>query len=485
MRFVAMIILTWLLSMARPDVGFAHGEVPAMAHPPLVTGLGAGATGERFEVVVVRAPDDKGVVIHLADLESNAPVAGARIEAERSGDPAWKETAAPTPAPGIYALSMPLGKTTDELTLTVTAGQRADLLLVPLSPPAPVVTASADPPPHEPARIATPFWVAGMVLAALIGYLLGRVGRRKLLLLVMALGCLPATQGFAHGGEDHGGQPQAAERALGDEMTLPKATQFVLGVRTLPVAPREAAATARLVGRVIPDPAAYARVHATMTARVGTDPGFPVPVSGQRVTRGQPLAALDPNPASKSPPGRELLHAPIEGVITDAHIVPGEVVTEQTVLAEIVQPDRLWVEAVLFDPSLTERIRGAMAETRLLPGQRFRLRWVGASARLSAEDQGLHLQFAVEENARALRLGMPLDVHVELETVAMPLAVPHEALLEKGGQPVVWVKTAPERFAPRAVFPGRRAGAWTEILTGLRVGDKVVVQGQRQLDAAR
>ncbi|MBF0296572.1 MAG: efflux RND transporter periplasmic adaptor subunit [Magnetococcales bacterium] len=510
MRFVSMIILSCLLLMARAGVGFthggeAHGDLPAIPHQAMATGAGHGATGDRFEVVVTRTQDLQGVALHLADLESNAPLAGARIEAERSGDPSWRMTASPTLVPGIYALAIPQGEAAHELTLTVTVDQFTDLLLVSLPSFTPATMVAAGTPVAEPVRIGLPVWITAILFAALAGYLLGRIGGRKPplpVLLVMASACLNATEGLAHGNEAHGEQRQVVtDRATDDETSLPKASQFLLGLRTLSAAPREAATTVRLVGRVIPDPSAYARVHPSLSARISSDPGFPVPVTGQSVKRGQPLTALDPNLSAsdkqgrqsaflraqglESPPGRELLYAPIDGVITDTHIVPGEVVTEQTVLAEIVQPDKLWVEAVLFDLPLADRISGAMAESRLLPGRKFRLRLVGISPKLNAEDLGLHLQFAVEENARALRLGMPLDLHVELEQVRMTLAIPHEAMLEKRGEPWVWVKTAPERFSIRRVFPGRRAGPWTEILAGLQAGDKVVVQGQRQLDGVR
>ncbi|MBF0127257.1 MAG: efflux RND transporter periplasmic adaptor subunit [Magnetococcales bacterium] len=520
MRRGSSIVLWFLLALASPVVVWAHGgedhgsELPAPRGHASLAATGSGAAGDWFEVVITPAANRKGASVYLADGESNAPVEAALIEVESAGTPPWRGTASPTRAPGVYDLSMALPDGAFDLTLTVTAGEKNDLILVSVSPLPTLATAAvASSPTGTPSRTGRMPLLAGVALSGvLVGYLLGRARGRKGLLSLLLAGVVMLSPGipfspvageaFAHGGEDHGDQkPSGDVPSVTTETALPKSTQFLLGIRTLSVGPHEAAATVRLVGRVIPDPSAYARVQPSLTARVGNDPNFPVPVSGQRVKRGQPLAILDPNlsandrldrqtallraQSAEATPGRELLLAPIDGVVTDVHIVPGEVVNEQTVVAEIVQPDRLWVEAVLFDLSLVERITGAMAETRLLPGKRFRLRLVGISPKLSAEDQGLHLQFAVEETRGALRLGIPLDVQAELETVAMPLAVPREALLEKGGEPCVWVKIAPEIFAIRAVRPGRQAGGWTEILSGLQAGDKVVVQGQRQLAAIR
>lgn len=510
MRFLSLPILLFLTAMASSGIahahgGEAHGGAPVPHDHTILAAPGHGTEADLFEVVVTPLPDREGLSIHLADLKSNAPVANAVIQAERAGSSPWQGTALPTRAAGIYTLPISQSDGPFDLTLTVTVGEKHNRILIAVPAPASTETTTHTPPIRTPLQAAPLPWVGGVLLSGLLGYLLGRAGRRKSLLPVLLMGILFSMEAgtvFAHGGEDHGDVPQTRDnRPAGGETMLPKSTQFLLGIRTLPTGPQTAFATVRLVGRVIPDPSAYARVQPSMTARISHDPNFPVPVSGQQVKRGQPLAALDPNLSaneklgrqtallraqnSDSTLGRELLLAPIDGVVTDVHIVPGEVVTEQTVLAEIVQPEKLWVEAVLFDLPLAERITGAMAETRLLPGRRFRLQLVGTSPKLSTEDQGLHIQFAVENTQGSLRLGIPLDVYAELETVTMPVAVPREALLEKGGQPYVWVKTAPEQFAARAVTTGRQAGSWTEILSGLQAGDKVVVQGQRQLAAIR
>ncbi|MEO5341591.1 MAG: efflux RND transporter periplasmic adaptor subunit [Magnetococcus sp. MYC-9] len=510
MRLTLIRIVCFLMFLASPGVAHAHageehGDAAAPRDHILPAALGHGAEGERFEAVITPLPDKKGAVIHLADMESNTPVANARIEAEVAGSSPWQGAASPTRAVGIYELPFPQPDGAFDLTLTVTAGENSDLILMAVPAPARPATTAETASIRGFVWTEPIFWMAGIALSGLLGYLLGHGRGRKNRLPVLLIGLmlsLGVEQAFAHAGEEHGDAPQGdSNRSSGGETLLPKATQFLLGIRTLSAGPQVAASTVRLVGRVIPDPSAYARVQPSLAARISNDPHFPVPVSGQLVKRGQPLAALDPNLSAneklgrqsallraqngESTPGRELLLAPIDGVVTDVHIVPGEVVTEQTVLAEIVQPEKLWVEAVLFDLPLAERITGATAETRLLPGRQFRLRLVGTSPKLSSEDQGLHLQFAVENTLGSLRLGMPLDVYAELESVAMAVAVPREALLEKGGQPTVWVKSAAERFTPRAVMTGRQAGRWLEILSGLHAGDKVVVQGQRQLSALR
>jgi hypothetical protein len=265
---------------------------------------------------------------------------------------------------------------------------------------------------------------------------------------------------------------------------------------------REVADTLRLVGRVIPDPAGYARIQPSALSRIGYDPDLPAPVAGQWVKQGDSLAVLNPilsigertdqrlsllraQRPSEAMAGREMVLAPIDGQISDVHIVPGEVVTETAVLAEIINPKRIRVEAILYDLAQTKRIVAGVAKTRLYPDRLFRLKLVGVSPKLNTEHQGLHVQFAVEESFSELAIGMPVDVYAETGQVLYQVTIPRAAVTTRGGIPMVWVKTAPETFAGRMIRTGRHTAEWVEILEGIAPGDKVVIQGQNQLSAMR
>lgn len=499
---MAVGVLSLLAAEAWAHGGEEHGGETAGARELLSSVVGVAGEGDRFEVVVT--PAGEGAMrVFLADRGSNAPVAEAAIEVETSGSPSWKGAAESTPTPGIYRLpwSPQSGEETD-LTLTVTVADHTDLILVRL--PARDHAASIE---HRETTV--PFVPrAGVGAGVLVGGILGWwLGRRKIGTTVMLALLLLATmprEVLAHGGEDHGSPPQesrTAEAGGTHGLLLPKASQFLLEVRTVVVGSREVTESVRLVGRVIPDPAAHARIHPSVVSRIGYDPEFPPPRSGQQVRRGQTIAVLDPilsateksgqrqalfkGEGPESMVGREMALAPIDGQLTDVHIVPGEVVSENEVLAEIIDPARLWVEATLYDAPLAERITGGAARTRQIPDRAFPLILAGVSPKVNPENQGLHLQFAIRETDGRLKSGMPVDVYAHTGATTFALAVPRVALLERGGLPLVWVKTAPERFEGRAVRLGRRTAEWVEILEGVRPDERVVVQGQQQLDAMR
>ncbi|MBF0136176.1 MAG: efflux RND transporter periplasmic adaptor subunit [Magnetococcus sp. DMHC-1] len=542
MRLVTSVL--WLIvgMVLLQERGWAHGgeehadAAPRQQQEPLVSGSGHGGNGDLFEIVVT--PTGDGTTrLYLSDLETNLPIEHATIHVDVAGSHPWTGQGTSTQTPGMYRLAwMPPSQETADLTLTVMVADRSDLLLIQVP--------GLSSPPAFPASPASPASLTGVpdIFRPALGRLLETTSSHTLLLpgagALIAIGLVvwlvrrkksrqaaagmvmivvalagsgfPVTTVQAHGGEEHGsdsGEKQPPERSAtgtivsGSGITLPKASQFLLDVRTVSATSREVAETIRLVGRVIPDPAAHAHIHPSVLSRIGYDPDFPVPRSGQWVKKGETLAVLDPvlsatekvgqrlalfkGDRAESSVGREMVQAPIDGQLTDLHIVPGDVVTESTILAEIIDPMRLWVEAILYDLHQADRITAGTALTRQIPGQTFPLHLIGVSPKVNPENQGLHLQFAVQQTHNQLKLGMPVDVYAATKTVTFAVAVPRSAVLEQNGIPRVWVKTAPERFAGHPVRVGRKTAEWVEILDGIQPGDKVVVQGHNQLNAIR
>lgn len=531
-------LLGWAPVQALAHGGEDHGPPAPAVNPTATAGTqpGFGATTEMFEAVLADDPRGGHSLVFLSEADSNTPIAGAVIEAEAGS---WSGPAAATGQAGVYRLDWAIPATHKiDVTLTVTVGERMDLVLISQVGRLPPV--AAPPPPSWSDEHGRQFLVGGSLLA--ISFLTWLAARRRPPVVgLIALLALTPSLVLAHGGEDHGTpsapSAPAAPTSTGPTIILPKATQFMVGLRTTRIQPEPMYEFVRLVGKVIPDPAAYARIQPSQTSRVAADPDIPIPVSGQWVKRGQPVAALDPSLTSversgqraalykveseiaqlqrqldrwakvdsavprkdvenartdlarlgkereqllRTALGREVLHAPLDGRLAEVHVVPGEVVTPETLLAEIVDPERLWIEAVLFDLTLAERIVAGMATTRLLPGEAFDLVLKGVSQRVNPADQGLHLLFAVER-ARGLRLGLSVDVLAQTGATRQAILLPRQAIIENGGAAHVFVQTGPETFETRSVTLGRVLGGTAEIAEGLKTGERVVSEGARHL----
>jgi len=541
-RSVLSAIIAALL-VASPVTVLAHGgedhSAPAMqkkAAAPVAVQTGFAADGSVFQAVMV--PDGTHSRIYIADADTNEPISGATIGAEAG---VWRGAGRPSSEKGVYDLDWSPDGTAADLTLMVSAAGRDDLILIQVSKPSSSSSAAG-----QASSSGVRWTAAGSAGGALLvgGIALARRRRRVAAGAAALAVLLAAGSAFAHGGEDHGAPAEEQPKVVpGAVLTMPKATQFMLGVRTVRIEAKEAADTMRVVGRVAPDPDGYARVQSSQPARIISDPAFPFPLPGRQVRRGQVLMVLEPtltslersdkraslykveseiaiqdrelarqealagnvpaklveqtrirldqlrkerNQLAGTALGRDTILAPVDGTITDVHVVPGEVVGTDKVLIEIVDPQRLRVDAVIHDLAAAEQVTAATAVTKLIPDQVFALTLLGVSPRVDPQDQGVHAQFAVSgKHARRLKLGMPVDVFLATGTTRMSMAVPREAVAEVGGRQVVFVRTAPESFETRPVKVGQVVGPLAEIVEGVRPGDRVVTQGVGQIKAVR
>lgn len=342
-------------------------------------------------------------------------------------------------------------------------------------------------------------------------------------------------------GHDHGGGAEApvggdvARRLPDGDLFVPMAVQRTLGVRTLVATAGAAAVTVPLNGRVIADPNAGGVVQPTTAGRVMPPPGG-FPALGARVGAGQILAYVEPAIEGADRAGlaqdaaaietelataraqlarlerlegvvpqreidearlavqglerrraataggrapREALRAPVSGVIALANAQAGAVVEGRTVVFEVVNPDRLQIEATIADG----RALGA-GGTALVEGRTLTLSRVGAGR---ADLAGASIvRFAVTDGADGLRLNQPVTVFAETAARIEGVAIPRAAVVRAAnGQNVVFVKEGPERMAQRVVV-FEDVGADRVIVTaGVAAGERVVTQAAQLIAQIR
>lgn len=361
-------------------------------------------------------------------------------------------------------------------------------------------------------------------------------------LLMAFAGETPVQAGEGH---DHGeASAPAASRSNGPQrqpdgsVFLPKPAQRQLGVRTWVAQTAELPRTVELGAKVLMDPNAGGQVQALNAGRIEPGPRG-LPNAGQPVRKGEVLAYLVPsaspieranqtaqlaelraakaltdkrlaraNELSDTVPrkdiealesearslaqrikavrgglsSREALTAPASGVIASAHGVAGQVVDARELLFEIVNPLRLRIEALSFQADLASNIGQA---TMALGERRVPLTFIGASRRL--REQALPLTFQAQGAAlEQLAVGQPVRVFVQTQNKVQGIAVPVASLMKNpANQTIVWVKTAPERFEPRAVTIEPLDGVQVAVTSGLVPGERVATQGASLINQVR
>ena len=325
-----------------------------------------------------------------------------------------------------------------------------------------------------------------------------------------------------------GGRPA---RLADGSVFVPKPTQRLLELRTVRVEESDAPRSLRLAGELVGDPRASAVVQTLQGGRVAGEGGS-WPVLGARVRRGQVLLRLTPSGSGSErassaaeaarveaeltqaradlarleglagvvsraevetqrsrvasliaqrtalrtslSTGGERLVAPIDGVIASIDARPGMVVSPGETLLTVIDPARMSVEALAFEPVAAGGILRASVALRDGPALEARLAGVGAQTRGGAVPVRLDLVSV----APGLVAGQPVTVFLERASSARGLLLPSAAVIRApNGERIVFEKVAAERFVPRAVRIEQVSADRVVVLAGIAPQARIVVRG--------
>jgi membrane fusion protein, heavy metal efflux system len=319
---------------------------------------------------------------------------------------------------------------------------------------------------------------------------------------------------------------------------VPKATQRILAIRTAIAEQGRFRRAIELPGRIIPDPNASGYVQASVGGRLSAPPGG-FPKLGTRVSRGDVLAFVTPPiqaidvsdmrqrqgeldqqisivehrvaryeplvqsgavtrvqldearlelqglkdrraALDKSRREPEALIAPVSGIIADGVVAAGQMTQPNTVVFQIVDPERLWIEALSFNA-----LSGTQTATARSPsGRSLALKYQGSG--FTDRNQSIPIHFAIEGDVTGLRVGQFVTVLANTDEEQNGLAVPRGSVVRSAnGQDVVYEHVTAERFQARLVRTQPLDGERVLIATGIDSGRRVVTQGAELLDQVR
>lgn len=328
------------------------------------------------------------------------------------------------------------------------------------------------------------------------------------------------------------------QRLADGSLFVPKPVQRALDLRTQPVRIAELAATVELNGQIIPDPETSGRVQAPFAGSLLPGPKG-MPVGGRKVVKGEVLAYLKPvasaieqgnqkaqlaeldaqlaiaegkmkryEQLAGAVPQKEIeaarieyaafqkrrahvrasidsaepLTAPVSGIVSASHhLLAGQIVDAKEVLFEIVDPERLAVEALAYDVG----IAGALVSATALAEQTaLELEFVGGGRQL--REQALPLLFRIKGRNGEVAVGQPVKVIARTAQGIKGATVPRTALTKVGaGETAVWVHTDAERFVARRIRHQSLDATNVAIVDGLNDGDRVVTVGAGLLSQVR
>jgi membrane fusion protein, heavy metal efflux system len=177
-----------------------------------------------------------------------------------------------------------------------------------------------------------------------------------------------------------------------------------------------------------------------------------------------------------------VVRAPISGVVTMRHAIVGQSVTPEDVMGTIIDLSEAWFLARVFEKDLERLKTGANAEIRFnaFSDRRFvgTVEYVGKQ--IDPVARTLTARIRVQNSDDVLRVGLFGTASVEVASTApraFTLVVPQSALVNIAGKQAVFVKEPDGDFEYHEVELGTAALGKAQVVSGLREGEPVVVEG--------
>jgi cobalt-zinc-cadmium efflux system membrane fusion protein len=192
----------------------------------------------------------------------------------------------------------------------------------------------------------------------------------------------------------------------------------------------------------------------------------------------------DSSPASPSVAGYRAadlipIKAPGSGIVMERPVAPGAVVQAGQAVCVISDLSSVWMLAEVQQQNLAGLREGMLVQVRsqAFPDETFPGRITRIASELNAATRTVVVRIEVPNRGLRLRPEMYADAGIEIGGSDEGLFIKQGAVQELHGQSVVFVKQSDTTFALHAVELGAAIGDYRHVLSGLRDGDQVVVDG--------
>jgi cobalt-zinc-cadmium efflux system membrane fusion protein len=181
-----------------------------------------------------------------------------------------------------------------------------------------------------------------------------------------------------------------------------------------------------------------------------------------------------------------MLRSPVAGVVIERAGMQGQMADPSQPLFRIADLRLLWLTVHAFERDAVRIRPGAKAKIvfAALPGQTFTGKVTLVGEQVDLDSRTVPVRIEVRNDRRTLRPGMSATAFLTAGNgTGKLLAVPAASLQRTGERWVVFVPRSEDEFEIRTVGRGRDLGGEVEILSGLKAGETVVVDGAFLLKA--
>jgi len=326
--------------------------------------------------------------------------------------------------------------------------------------------------------------------------------------------------------DEASGEQQSASGVPGySNVSLPPASQQIIGVKLGKAEIRNLSRSTRTVGRVTVDERRLAQVRTKFDGFVEQ---LYVNFTGEAVRRGQPLMSvygpdvlatqnelilaarsgpqfratleeaarrrlllwdmapedIDRVARTGNPIRSIVLRSPTSGVVLTKNVTAGTRVMPTDTLYEVGDLSRVWILADVYESDLAHiRIRQtARVSVASVPGRSWIGRVTFISPTLDPVTRTAKVRIELDNPGGILKPDMYADVVLQ-EPIGAVVAVPDSAVLQTGTRSIIFVRRGPGEFEPREVVTGSKADGFYEIRSGVSQGETVAVDANFLIDS--
>jgi Cu(I)/Ag(I) efflux system membrane fusion protein len=182
---------------------------------------------------------------------------------------------------------------------------------------------------------------------------------------------------------------------------------------------------------------------------------------------------------------RMTLVAPSGGVVTELMVREGNTVMAGMMLARINDLSTVWAQAEVPESQAASLRAGSVvtASTPALPGEQFSGSLQALLPEVNASTRTRKARMVLANPKGLLVPGMFVTMRLTDRQARSALLVPSEALVRSGKRTLVMVVADGGGFRPTEVQVGMEQNGQSEMVSGLRQGQKIVLSGQFLIDS--
>lgn len=190
---------------------------------------------------------------------------------------------------------------------------------------------------------------------------------------------------------------------------------------------------------------------------------------------------------SSQPLSHFYLTSPLDGVIQERHISPGETIGSNETPIHVADLSQMWVMIDAYEQDIPYITKGQEVSltVRSISGQTFKATTDWVSYALEKDTRTMPVRATVKNPGGQLRAGMFGTARISTSQERSAAMIPIDAVQDIENDKVVFIPGKESgSFKPVNVMLGDESEGYVEIASGLRPGDKAVVAGAFDLKSA-